>query len=55
LDNLIPKSKVWTMDKVGFQNGSVLPRTYVDQETGDPSVENIGDHQRDTGVAALSW
>jgi transposase len=51
----IPKSRVWVMDETGLWNGSVLPRTYVDPQTRDASVESIGDHQRDTGVVALSW
>jgi transposase len=55
LEMQIPKSRVWTMDETGLWNGSVLPRTYVDPETRDSSVEFIGDHRRDTGVVALSW
>jgi hypothetical protein len=51
----IPKYRVWTMDETGLWNGSVLPRTYVDPETRDSSVEDIGDHRRDTAVVALSW
>jgi hypothetical protein len=46
---------VWTMDETGLWNGGVVPRTYVDPETGDNSVLSIGDHRRDTGVVALSW
>jgi hypothetical protein len=54
LQNLIPKSRVWTMDETGLWTGSVLPHTYVDPATRDASVLDIGDHRRDTGVVALS-
>jgi hypothetical protein len=52
--NSIPQSRVWVMDETGLWNGSVVARTYVDPETLDPSVLELGDRRRDTGVAALS-
>ena len=52
--NNIPPSRIFTMDETGLWNGSVSPRTYVDQETMDAGVVSNGNHRRDTGVVSVS-
>ena len=50
----IPSSKFWFMDETCFWTGAVTQRTYVDPATNDPSVLQVGNNSRDTGVVALA-
>ncbi|KAH0801952.1 uncharacterized protein GO595_005250 [Histomonas meleagridis] len=42
------------MDETELWNGSVSQRSYVNPFTMDSGVVSAGDHERDTGVVALS-